>query len=262
MRLRGIVLLLLSGFLGTASAHETWILPATFSVETGQEVRFDLTSGLDFPALENQIQAERLSRAAYRLGKREVKLAKLEAKDTSLALSASFPGHGLARVWVELQPRDIELGDELVAQYLDEIGAGPQTRELWERQKGHRVWKESYTKYAKTFVVVGNAREDRSWAEAIGMGLEIVPVTDPLSLKVGRELTVKLVGRGKLLAGVPIGLRIEGSERVFKTTDAKGRATFPIARAGKAMLFAVHLRPAQDGTTWKSDFTNLTFLVP
>ena len=42
-------------------------------------------------------------------------------------------------------------------------------------------------------------------------------------------------------------------------TDAAGRATFPIAKAGRAMIFAVDLRTASDGRSWRSDYCTLTF---
>lgn len=260
MRFRSTVFIL-TGFIGTASAHETWLLPSAFEAKVGQEVRFDLTSGMEFPAPGNPIEVERVSKAAYRLGKSQSTGGKLEAKEKSLSLTQSFPRAGLATVWVELRPRDIELTDDLVAEYLDEIGATSQTRALWARQKGRSVWKESYTKHAKAFVAVGDASRDRSWQKGVGMALEIVPVTDPLALRAGEDLTVELRRREKPIAGVPVGLLVRGSDRVFKTTDATGRVTFPVSHAGEAMLFSVDLRPAADGSSWKSDFTNLTLRV-
>ena len=50
----------------SAGAHETWLQPSTHAAATGKSVRFDLTSGMDFPKLENAIERDRVANAAYR----------------------------------------------------------------------------------------------------------------------------------------------------------------------------------------------------
>jgi uncharacterized GH25 family protein len=149
-----------------------------------------------------------------------------------------------------------------VLEYFDEIGASQELRKLWRGRKGHAAWKETYTKHVKTFVAIGDVREDRSWQSAVGMGFEIVPAANPLSAQVGDSLAVRLLLHGKALPGASVGLmNRESKERVFRTTDAAGEATLPLTRAGEALVFAVHLRPGKGGDAWESDFTTLTFPV-
>jgi hypothetical protein len=79
---------------------------------------------------------------------------------------------------------------------------------------------------------------------------------------VGQDFTVELRANSKPLPAASIGLMMEGAPgRVFRTTDAGGRATFPAAKEGRAMIFAVRLLPANDGTSWSSDFCTMTFQV-
>jgi uncharacterized GH25 family protein len=61
---RAVAALLLL-FAGSAGAHDTWLLPETFSVAPGAELVFELTSGGEFPALDTAIEPERVARAAY-----------------------------------------------------------------------------------------------------------------------------------------------------------------------------------------------------
>jgi uncharacterized GH25 family protein len=247
---------------GVVSAHETWLMPSAFEAKVGETVRINLTSGMGFPGLESAIGADRVQEAACRLGGVKEKTGSVKAADTSLALTQTFPRAGLAAVWVDLKPRPIELSDDQVAEYLHEIGATQELRSAWAARKGRVGWKETYTKHAKTFVTVGKVEGDRSWQTPVGMGLEIVPLDDPSSLRVGKEIRVRLLGHGKPVAGLPVGLLIEGSDkRLFRTTDAKGRVTFPAERTGAAMLFAVHLRPGEDEASWVSDFTTLTVRI-
>lgn len=45
--------LIVAGWLGAlggaAPCHETWMVPAAFQVQVGEEVRLDVTSGMEFP---------------------------------------------------------------------------------------------------------------------------------------------------------------------------------------------------------------------
>lgn len=245
-----------------ALAHETWMIPSSFSAKVGEEVRLDVSSGMAFPRLESPIRAQRVAGARYRLGRVNARVAALKTSKTSLELRQAFTNAGVATVWLDLKPKEIALADDQVAEYLDEIGATDELRSVWARRKGRVPWKETYTKHAKSFVAVGAANDDRSWAEGIGSTLELIPTTSPFTVEVGGELTVELQAGGKPLANFPVGLMVDGStERVFRTTNTGGRATFPVAREGRALLFAVRLVPAPDGSSWNSDFCTMTFAI-
>lgn len=92
------------------------------------------------------------------------------------------------------------------------------------------------------------------------MPLEIVPLNDPMALKAGEKVAVRLLENGQPLPNLALGLITEGDgRRNFQTTDPEGRATFPLERAGRALLFAVHLQWRDDH--WQSNFTTLTIQV-
>jgi uncharacterized GH25 family protein len=261
MHLRVAVASLLVAALGSAApAHETWMMPSAFTASVGQEVRLDVGSGMEFPLPESPIQAGRVTSAKYRLGGGEFDAAASTTNEGSLVLRQTFERAGLATVWLDLKPKEIVLTDDEVAEYLDEIDATLSVRSAWASQKGHRAWKETYTKHAKTFVAVGDASRDASWKLGVGAALEIVPTGNPSAVAVGGDFPVELWAGSKPLPNVSVGLMAEGStHRVFRTTDAGGRATFPIERPGRALLFAVWLRPAADGQSWISDFCTVTF---
>jgi uncharacterized GH25 family protein len=94
------------------------------------------------------------------------------------------------------------------------------------------------------------------------MECEIVPISSPFAAKTGTDFVIQLITDGKPLANASVGLLVEPKEeRVFATTDAKGKATFSLRRAVRAMIFAVHLRPAHTSEQWRSDFTTVTFQI-
>jgi uncharacterized GH25 family protein len=87
-----------------------------------------------------------------------------------------------------------------------------------------------------------------------------MPLSDPTRVRVGDTLRVSLLRSGFPLPRTSVGLMIEGdAKRTFAATDETGVASFPITRAGAALIYAVDLRPGSRRSSWESDFATLTF---
>ncbi|HVT17248.1 MAG TPA: DUF4198 domain-containing protein [Thermoanaerobaculia bacterium] len=243
-------------------AHDTWLLPRHATVAAGSAVRLDLTSGMAFPAPETPIKPGRVARARCRLAGVAVEVRDRRAAPRSLLLTMPLAKPGMATLWVELAPRSIELDPKEVEEYLAEIGASEAIRRAWRAAGGARRWREVYTKHAKTFVWVEGGADDRSWADPIGMALEIVPEKDPHALEPGDELPVRVLKDGKPLPHFTLGLVHAGeASGVRQTTDDQGRAVFRLDRAGDWLLRGTDLRSSGSPGNWRSDFTTLTFSV-
>ncbi|HTG31554.1 MAG TPA: DUF4198 domain-containing protein [Thermoanaerobaculia bacterium] len=255
---------LLCAALATAAfAHDTWLVAQRSTVPTGGSVTLDLTSGMAFPALDYAIKPDRVARASVRLAGKTSQIKGRKSAAHSLRFSAPLAETGIATVWVELAPKSLDLTSPQVKEYLDEIGASPEIRRAYETAPEPRRWREVYAKHAKTFVRVGQPQEDRSWAEPVGMDLEIVPEKDPSTLHAGDELPVLVIRQGKPAASFPVGLVREGDAHgTLKATDAAGRVTFRLDRASRWMLRGTDLRRStKPATDWESDFTTLTLVV-
>lgn len=142
---------------------------------------------MSFPVLEVAVQPDRIAVASLRLAGKTMEIRDRTPAKNSLRLSAAMPEEGIGTVWVETKPNDIELKAGQVEEYLKEIGAWDTVGREWRSGPSKR-WREIYTKHAKTFLRFGRSRTDRSWAEPVGMLLEIVPEKDPTTLHVGDEL--------------------------------------------------------------------------
>jgi uncharacterized GH25 family protein len=246
-----------------AFAHDTWLIPDRFVVERDSVVNLDLTSGMAFPALDTSIKPERIDRALCRLAGHSFELKEYSAASKSLLFKARLSESGIATMWVELKPKSLVLTTKLVNEYLDEIGASELIRQQWAKAKRPRRWREVYTKHSKTFVRVGEPQSDRSWAEPVGMRLEIVPEKDPTALRVGEELAVRVLKNGAPLPGFSVGIvSTNDAKGNIRKTDAEGRATFRLDRGGRWLVRVTELRKStQAGIDWESDSTTLTFQV-
>lgn len=252
------VLLLATG----ALAHDTWLLPNRFAVAPKESVTVGLTSGMAFPEDESGPKRERVQQAKCRLAGRTFEIADITAGPKSLLFKTELPAAGIATIWVVLPGRSIELKPEEVTEYLDEIAAPPSVRKQWAEMTPQR-WREHYTKHQKTFVRVGESQGDRSWAEPLGVGLEIVPERDPTGLNVGDEFPIRVLKDGAPHKDFAVNAVAAGETNgETKRTDAEGRIVFRFAKAGQWLLRGTDLRKsAKAETDWESDFATLTLAV-
>lgn len=222
----------------------------------------ELTSGMSFPAAETAIKSDRVARAGARLAGNTSDLTDRRSTAHFLQLKAQLGKSGIATFWVGLAPKSIELKPDQVKEYLDEIGASDSVRRAWKEQNPKR-WRELYTKHAKTFVRVGQTQGDRSWAEPVGLALEIVPEKDPTALRPGEDLPVRVLLQGKPAPAFSVGLVGQGEAHgLLKATDGEGRVSFPIGKSGRWLIRATDVRrSSKSGVEWESDFATLTFEV-
>ena len=251
-----------------ATAHDTWLRAESGVAAVGSVVTFHLSSGEGFAADDFAIDRSRLRVASVRLGHSTLPLVAVPRADTSrvgaLLLRATLRTSGVATAWIDLAPRALALDSAKQVEYLDDIHATEAVLARWRSTPAPHLWRETYVKHAKSFVRVGQASPlESSWSTPVGVAVEIIPERDPTTLRAGDQLTVRVLRRGRPFGGMPLGAVHDGeTQGEWHTTDARGRATFTIARAGEWMLHGTDLRPvARADREWESDFTTLTVHV-
>ncbi len=102
------------------------------------------------------------------------------------------------------------------------------------------------------------------WDKVLGHDLEIVPLSDPLTVKPGQTLRVRVLFRGKPLAGGKIErgdgvIAVPESAIPRFTTDSDGVAEVPIIKAGPTQLVIDHdVSPSATPALAKTDMFNAT----
>lgn len=132
------------------------------------------------------------------------------------------------------------------------------------KQEVSNVTQSSHiVKYAKSIVAIGKA--SGGFDHVVGLRLELIPVSDPFSMKPGQELPIKVFYNGKPLAntGVEIGDGVtptEESKIKRYRTDEHGVARIPITRTGLQLIAvdyktASHYRDLADDEAYTSTLT-------
>ncbi|NVO15259.1 MAG: DUF4198 domain-containing protein [Rhodoplanes sp.] len=230
---------------GPAAAHDLWIS----STGTGAEARVVVNYG--HPGDRPPPLADKVLDIAATTASGSTSLAPRLAPavvDGTFVLAAPWSGDALLAArydngfWVETPDGTWRNSSRLV--YQDAKAA------LWS------------IKFAKALVGPG-----APWRTVLGHELEIVPLADPAALTVGSRLPVRVLFRGKPLAGIAVergdGVTpmAEKDMPTFRTNEA-GIAEIPIARVGPHLLAVDHdVTPPKLPTLADRDLYNATLML-
>ena len=162
-----------------ALAHEFILVPQPWkSYSSGQQLPFSLVSAHVFMKSE-ELENPANVKADY-MGKDIALTANEDFKTYTGTLTIGEPGaallhgHRLGEVWSKT-PQGVVKGDRSTLKGV--------------------IWSRKYEKFCKTFIAVEGKTE--GWNAQTGDALEIVPLNNPLELKIGDELEVQVLSHGK-----------------------------------------------------------------
>jgi uncharacterized GH25 family protein len=247
------------------SAHDLWLLPPEKAVVKSTSV-IQANSGAKFPRSEHAPDPAKFKRLLLVLpdGK-EGTLAASGTEEKSGLLKFEATDAGIYVAAVETEPKLITLEADEFNNYL--VSDGLMHIYQLRRKEGilDKPGRERYSKSPKVIVQAGSGGGGDP-CHAVGMPLEIVPLRNPLALKVGETLRVRVLFKDKHLADANLGWDVPGedeSPRGTVRTDSKGEALVPIAQRGLVTIRLTHMtRPKAQDYEWESFWTTLTFRVP
>lgn len=243
-------------------AHDFWIEPSAFAPAPGQRITVRLRVGQSFhgdpvprdPALIERFDTVGASGALPVIG-----IAGREP-----AGYAAFAAPGLYWIVYGSTPSKVELAAPKFEEYLALEGLETISALRAKRGQSGAGVKERFSRCAKAAIRVGGGGPGFNSVQ--GLTLELVPDVDPTGLKPGDELPLRLLYRGKPLAGALVVAlpRDRPDGKVSARSDAKGRVKLRLERGGDWLVKAVHMipAPADSGVDWESFWASLTFATP
>lgn len=126
--------------------------------------------------------------------------------------------------------------------------------------------KERYSRFIKALVQVGDKR-DKTFAKRASLRLEILPLANPYSLKIGDSLPVQIMFESKPLADKVLFADNRDGEAIVKqrlVTDKDGKATIKLERKGVWLVRLVFMQRCAkncEGADWESFWGALSFGV-
>jgi uncharacterized GH25 family protein len=248
-----------------ASAHEYWLLPDRFSAAPGEPVEIAHRVGTGWPGETLARDPARIVRFGLIDAEGERPIEGEPGADPAGVVALRRPGVALAVY--RSRTTAVRLEPALFESYLRDEGLDGVV--AWRAAHGEtgQPGLEIFSRNAKALIVGSGAsaarRDAEVWRRPVGLTLELVPETDPRRPASEGPLVVRLLFRGKPLAGALVkAFPKDGNERrVSARTDAQGRARLVLAEPGIWLVNAVHMidAPAASGARWESLWSSLTF---
>lgn len=245
------------------SAHDFWLALAPWTPAAGA-VTVTANVGEHFPKATNYTAPERVELWRIIGASGDVAIARQFRKDgESLAADVMLPASGAYLGVMVIQARVADMKGPDFTKYLEEEGLDAVIAARAKAGEAGKSAKEKYARYSKVAIRTG-AGNGAHLTRPVGLAAELVPTTDPTALHPGQSLTLQLVARGKPVAGAAIAaLSSAGGDPVKARTDANGRVTLALDRAGAWLIRTVHMERRAQATPqdpdWESYWVTLSF---
>ena len=268
--MRKMILVVAGGLIAfPALAHDFWIQPQTFWVRPGDRVRMVMLVGHGAARQRSTIPANRFTLfrssgtngVANRMGEMTVGAA----TDATLA----FDTPGTFVVFFSTSGVPSELPALRFNEYAAAEGLSQVLNQRAANRTSNRPGRELYSRRGKTIVQVGmpGIAAQPQITKPVGLGLEIVPLSNPYALGKASQLTVQVLYQGRPLQGALVKLNnldADAQPVEIHQSDAAGRATFQARRAGRWQFNVVWSQPLANNSTadFLTTFSSLTFGFP
>lgn len=247
-----------------AFAHEFWIEPQKFQVESGEEMAIDLKNGQNFVGsrlsfFETQFtrfelaQGDTLTPAQGRTGDRPALKAIAGPDGLLVILHETTPSTLKYKEWAKFAK--FAAHKDFPNAEADHTAAG------WPRED----FRESYTRHVKALMAIGSGEgADQNY----GMATEFVALTNPYADGFDGNMQVQVFFNNKPRADIQIEVFERAPDETvtitLHRTDEEGMATVPVKPAHTYLFDAVVLQPytADDKSVWQTLWAALTFRVP
>lgn len=251
-------------FASLADAHEFWIEPIEYQVESGGDLIAHFRNGEAFEGITLGFFGMRSQRLDLIAAGETVAIDSRMGNIPALQITA--PRDGLVAIVHETTPSSVTYKDWdkflSFARHKDfpDIAARHADRAL-----PTSGFKERYTRHVKTLVGVGNAAGADSLS---GMETEFVALANPYTDDLSDGLSVVLYYDGEVRRDAQVEVFEKGPDGQVQIsllrTDANGIVRVPVRPGHTYLLDAVVLRPAPDdiAEVWDTLWASLTFHVP
>jgi len=252
-------------FSANALAHEYWFEPETFFPKLNEKIAVHLYvgDGLTKDREERPFQSKKTPMFKLFSIKNALDLNSSLTENAMPIYNFSADEAGNYLLAMERNWSYIKLESQKFEDYLREDGMEFIIAERAKLGESKKEGSERYSRYLKSLLQVGDKRSD-VYRKSLGMKLEIMPLENPYSKKVGDKIKFQVFFDGKPLADRTIFADNRNSETQKTKTDKDGKASFKLDRNGLWIVRLVTMQRCQtdcNEAVWESFWGAITFGV-
>ena len=245
-------------------AHDFWIEPSSYQVPAGAKVTIRFRVGEHFRGDPLPLDPKRVVVFSHFGPKTETPVKGVPGLDPAGVATLDEPGLHLIAYRgtsssVTLDPQEFEA-------YLRAEGLERIIEERNRRNERGARGRELFARCVKSLLRTAGSNDDTGFDRVLGFPVELVPDANPYRLEAGDELSVRVLSKGQPLVGALVTAYsyAKPAEPVQQRSDANGRVTLWLGRAGPWLIKTVHMERANgsEQADWQSWWASLTFELP
>ena len=252
-------------FIAPVKAHDYWFEPDNFFPAANSQVTLHLQLGTRLVIEEERFyQPERTVFFKLLSAKNTLDLFGNSRKGAIPVAKFNVGESGTYLLGMARNPVENILDAEKFTEYLREEDLKDVIAERARRNEAEKFGYERYSRFIKSLIQVGNKKDD-TYKRLLGFKLEIQPLANPYSTKVGKSINLKVLFDNQPLKNVAVFSynRVAGKVYVQEyKTDANGVFRVKLDRKGFWLVRLVKMdRCAQncEETDWESYWGALSF---
>jgi uncharacterized GH25 family protein len=249
-------------FCFVSHAHEFWLQADKFRLKKGESIAISFRVGENFMGEPWNLKKHRVERLQL-LQQNRVQDLKSGVKEGDKNNVVITPGNeGTAMVVMESNPAFISLDGKSFNAYLEEDGLDEALSYREKMKLLDDSAKEFYSRHSKLLFQVGD-KTDETYIKEVGLPVEIIPLKNPYTLKVGDAIRYKVLYNGKPLFGAKVKIWNRSNNRTTTQniyTQQDGIIESRITSTGPWMVSFVKMVPSKDPKAqWRSYWASLVF---
>jgi len=256
-------LFVLLGLSTLFSSHEFWLNPDKFIYNRGEKINIRFFVGENFDGENWNGNNEKIQSLKLYYGGVSDDLSKNINEEKGDSIELTMLDEGTNLVAFNSTNSFIELEATKFNEYLQEDGLYNTIEYRKQNNETDSLGKEFYQRCAKTLIQVGNIK-DKTFSVNTDLPVDIIPITNPYTLKNEDSLTVKILFRNFPLANALVKIWHRENDKTEKSglvSNENGEIKFPVTISGKWMLSVVKMERLENDTQaqWQSYWGSLTW---
>lgn len=243
-------------------SHEFWMQPAKFVVAPGDTSVVNFRVGENFIGEPWKVSMERFHRLELHNATTINDLLPTVVEGVDGFMRVPLIKEGTHMIVMQSVHASMEMEAETFNAYLKEDGLDDAYAYRRRTNTLDQKAKESYARYSKVLMQAGKKTDD-TYKKAVGLPLEIIPLTNPYALKFGERLQFKILFQGKPLFGAKVKVWNQYNHQTAVQTiycQQDGTVDTYFSGPGTWMVSVVHITPLKDREgEWESFWGTLTF---
>lgn len=258
-----IYLITLFAFFTLLTAHEFWLNPDKFIYNRGEKINIRFFAGEKFEGANWVGNNEKIQSLKLYYGGVSDDLSKIISEEKGDSIELTMVDEGTNLVAFNSTNSFIEQEAGKFNEYLKEDGLYDAIEYRKRNNELDSIGREFYQRCAKTLIQVGNLK-DKSYSVTTGLPVDIIPLTNPYSLKKEDLLSVKILFRNVPLANALVKIWHRENDKTEKSeivSNENGEIKFPLTVSGKWMVSIVKMERLEKDTKaqWQSYWGSLTW---